>query len=296
MVSKRNVSAIASESIFFLPALIIYIIVMIIPLFTGLYYSMTDWDGIRKSINYIGFQNFSEAFRDSKLLNATKVTFLFAIVYTSTHNIIGLIAAKIFLKNNALNGFCKASLFLPYVLSTLCVSYIWNYMYSPIDGVINGILAWIGISETPINFLGDPKYALYSAVLTQLWQAFGFTFIIYIAGLKGIPKSYYEAASIDGANGWAKFKCIELPLLAPVTKILLVVDFIACLKLFDLFYIMTKGGPGYHTETYTLMIFREAFSNSRMGYSTAISIILFLIILAATSIQITILNKREVDY
>lgn len=281
----------AEDMTFFLPAMAIYLIVVIFPVFYGFYFSMTDWNGIRQVFNFIGFQNYIEALKDPKLYNALVNILCFTLVYTILHSVLGLFIAKIFIKNSKLNNACKVGVFVPFVISVLCISYIWNYIYTPINGILNNGLISLGVISKPVNWLGDEKLALWSCVLTMLWYALGFTFVIYIAGLKGIPVTYYEAAEIDGANGWKRFTKIDMPLLMPVTTVVLVVDVITSFKLFDIFFVMTKGGPGYATDTITTMIFREAFTNRRMAYSTTISVILFIIVLLTTCLQLYMTKK-----
>lgn len=278
---------------FYFPALLIYGLVIVASVFYGFYISLTDWGGIRQSINFIGLENYIDAFKDPRLYEALKNISIFTVVYTVLHSVIGLLVAKAFIQNTTLNNIFKAAIFAPYIISILCISYIWNYIYTPINGILNNILMGLGILKEPLNWLGSERLALWSVLLTLLWYATGFTFVIYLAGLKGIPICYYEAADIDGANWWKKFFFIDIPLLRPVIKVVLVIDIIACFKLFDVFFIMTKGGPGYATDTVTTLIFREAFTNSRMAYATAISSILFVIILLVIISQSRIMGRFE---
>jgi len=279
--------------IFISPALLIYLFIVVSSVVYGFYISLTDWGGIRKEINFVGFQNYIEILKDPRFYNALLNTAYFTLTYTVLHTVFGFLLAKFFLKNTKINNFSKVVIFTPFIMSILSIAYIWKYIYTPIDGILNNILMSVGILNEPASWIGNEKLALWACVFTMLWYAMGFTFVIYIAGLKGIPNVYYEAAEIDGATWWKKLVYIDLPLLKPIIFIVPIIDIITSFKLFDIFYIMTKGGPGYSTETITIMVFREAFTNTRMAYATAISFILFTLVFVFTCAYLYLINRAE---
>ncbi|HBE76373.1 MAG TPA: sugar ABC transporter permease [Firmicutes bacterium] len=280
---------------FYAPALFFYTLVIIVTSLLAFYYSFTNWDGFSRELKLIGFQNYWELFHDPYFYNALRNTFLFAIVFTVAQNVIGLLLAAFYHKSNKINNIAKFLVFLPVILSPIVVGFIWNYIYSPIYGIV-GLLANYLPVKIGLGSLTNPKIAIWLVALAQIWQMVGFAMIIYAAGLKDIPEDIYESAAIDGAGKIQAFWYLTLPLLAPATTILVVFDMITSLKVFDLIYIMTNGGPGYATETFSLMIFREAFKNNTMGYATTVGVALFIIVLLVSLVQIGFLRKREVQY
>jgi ABC-type sugar transport system permease subunit len=278
------------------PALLVYTLVVVIPFALGAALSFTDWDGLRKSMSYLGFQNFVEAFKSRVFYNAVKNTLILAVVFTTIQNLLGLGLAVTLHEARKVNRFLKAVFFFPVLLSPLVVGFVWNYMYSPMYGLIDGVLRMIGGQSWTVDWLGNPDLALFSIIGAFVWYSAPFAMVIYAAGLETIPRELYEAASVDGAGGMRRFVSVTVPLIAPVTTVLVVFDMIACLKLFDMVFVMTGGGPGFATETIGVMIYRVAFRLSRMAYSTSIGVILFLGVMAITVVQWVLLRRREVEY
>lgn len=291
---KRKVKKHFVEFTFYGPALFFYVMIMVVTTFSGFYYSMTNWDGLRKSIRFIGLDNYVELLSSDTFRGILWNTILFALLYTILHNVLGLLAALAFQKNTKWNTIMKAILFIPVILSPVIVAFIWDFIYAPTTGPLSLIMKALGATKE-VGWLGNPSLAMPLVVITQIWATVGLGMVIYIAGIKGISVTYYEAAAIDGANKWDLFKNITIPLLAPTLTIMIVYDTIASLKVFELIYIMTAGGPGYVTETVTLFVFREAFRNSRMGFATAASVILFIIVMVVSVVQLKILKSREVQ-
>lgn len=282
------------EFTFYGPALFFYTLIMVVTAIAGFFYSMTNWDGVRKGMDFVWFQNYAELLSNKTFQTVLLNTIIFAAAYTVIHNLIGLAAAIAFHKNTRMNTFVKTILFIPVILSPVIVAFIWDFVYAPATGPLSIIARALGAAKE-IGWLGNPSLSMFLIIVTQLWATLGLGMVIYIAGLKGIDETYYEAAAIDGASKWVLFKNITLPLLAPVMTIMVVYDTITSLKVFELIYVMTAGGPGYATETVTLFVFREAFRNSRMGYATAASVILFIIVMVVTLFQLKILQAREVQ-
>jgi len=289
-MKRKSIAEAFVDLSFYGPGLLLYLVVVVATAVMGFYYSLTDWDGLRQTIRFIGFGNFAELFKDKIFLNALKNTIVFAVSYTVLHNVFGIILAAGISRKNLF----KTLIFLPVILSPVIVSFIWDYIYAPINGPLSTLARLLGYAEE-IGWSGNPKLAMPLIIFTQLWYMMGLAMAIYVAGIKGISDSYYEAARIDGATGLQQFRYITVPLLAPVMTIMLVYDMITSLKVFEIIYIVTKGGPGYVTETVTLMVFREAFRGSRMAYATAASVVLFFLVLIITIVQLGLLQKREVE-
>jgi len=182
---------------------------------------------------------------------------------------------------------------IPPLLSSIALGSIWKYMYAP-NGAINIVLTSVGLASLTQNWLGDPKLALYSLIATNTWKWVGVSMIIYLAGLQAIPEDINEAASIDGVSVWQRFRHITFPLIAPAFTINIVLSMIGSLKVFDIIYIMTQGGPGRATESLTTYIFGRAFDANKFGYGTAVAMVMFAIILVLSLIQLRFLSGREV--
>ncbi|WP_290404741.1 carbohydrate ABC transporter permease [Paenibacillus polymyxa] len=190
----------------------------------------------------------------------------------------------------------RSIFYFPTLLSGIVMGFVWAMILNYNFGVVNKILDTVGLGSWAVDWLGDPKYAMLSIILSTVWKGAGYYMIIYLAGLQGIPADLSEAASIDGANGWQQFRFITFPLLAGSMTVCMVLSMISALKIFDQIAVMTDGGPGFATETLTYIIYKVGFGELRQGFGTALAIVLFVIILIITIIQVKILRKREVQY
>ena len=192
-------------------------------------------------------------------------------------------------------NFFRAVFYLPSVLSALVVGYAWSFIFNPTMGALNILFDKIGLDFLMQDWLGDARLALYSIIFVIVWQFAGYSMVIYIAGLQNIPLDLYEAADIDGVSPWQRFKYITFPLLAPAVTINILLTMISTLKTFDHIFVMTKGGPGYATEVISTLLYRESFTNNNMGYGSAISVILFLLITSISLIMLKYLRGREAN-
>ncbi|URJ62931.3 carbohydrate ABC transporter permease [Paenibacillus polymyxa] len=190
----------------------------------------------------------------------------------------------------------RSIFYFPTLLSGIVMGFVWAMILNYNFGVVNKILDAVGLGGWTVDWLGDPKYAMLSIILSTVWKGAGYYMIIYLAGLQGIPADLSEAASIDGANGWQQFRYITFPLLAGSMTVCMVLSMISALKIFDQIAVMTDGGPGFATETLTYIIYKVGFGELRQGFGTALAMVLFVIILIITVIQVKILRKREVQY
>lgn len=258
-----------------LPLLVIYAVFYITPLIYTAIYSFTNWSNYSSTISFTGLDNYRRILEDNSLFIGIKNSLIYAVVNVLLANIIALPVAVIL--NSKLkfrNGF-RALFFSPAVLSTLVVGFLWSFILSSSDyGMLNKLIGIVGIA--PVNWLGNPKTALAAIILTQVWQWFGWSMVIYLANLQSISEDLYEAARIDGANRWHQFFHITVPQLAPSIKINLITGMISGLKVFDIVVSLTKGGPGYSTETILTLMFSK-FSEGNYGYAASFGIV-FLVV------------------
>ncbi|HTG69337.1 MAG TPA: sugar ABC transporter permease [Candidatus Udaeobacter sp.] len=285
---KRNVTF----QLFVLPALIGYLIFYIYPLVQTFIYSFTNYSLYHLDMEWIGIDNYTRLFKDDSVIIGIKNTVIYALLITLLQN--GLAIPLAIALNRPLksrNGL-RLVFFAPAVLSPLVVGFLWSYLMSSTDyGLINQALRAIGLND--VNWLGNPKLALYSILLTQVWQWTGYAMVIYLANLQGISKDYYEAASIDGAKAWTVFRQITLPLLLPSISFNTVMGMIGGLKVFDVIFAMTGGGPGHSTETIVMTLINKGITESQFGYGSSFAVVFSLLIMIVAFIQLKVLKKWE---
>ena len=280
----------AEEFLLVIPAIVLYLTFEIYPLLKGFYYSLTDWSGVSSSYSLVGIKNYIDIFHDKYVLNPLLNTFIFAFATTVILNILG-VAMAVFVENlNRSKNFFRVFLYLPSVLSPLVVGFIFNFLFANSFEEIGKSIGWSAMSN---NLLGDKRYALAMCIVVACWKSAGWYMVIYIAGLQGIDQSLYDAAMIDGATDWKKFKYVTFPLLAPAFTINMVLAVERAFKEYDLIFALTGGGPGRASEIVSLTIYNESFTNKRAGYGSALGVVLFIIIVAITMFEMRFLRKRE---
>ncbi|MGV7119030.1 carbohydrate ABC transporter permease [Paenibacillus kyungheensis] len=282
--------------IFILPSFILYTLFVIAPTVGSLYLSFTSWDGISENIRFIGLANFIEIWNSPRVHNALKNTLILTVSLVILENIAAIAMAMMVDQVRWFKNLFRSIFYFPTLLSGIVMGFVWTMILNYNFGVVNQILNTIGLGHWTADWLGDPKYALLSIILSTVWKSAGYYMIIYLAGLQGIPTELSEAANIDGANRWQRFRFITFPLLAGSLTVCMVLSMISALKIFDQIAVMTDGGPGFATETLTYIIYKVGFGELRQGFGTALAIVLFLIIMLVTLIQVKILRKREVEY
>ena len=261
---------------FVLGALILYLVFAIIPGITGIFYSFTDWSGYTNKINFIGLDNFKTIFSASEnYLLFIKNTFIFTIITIILKTVIGLALALILTEGvKRFAYFYRMMIYLPVVLPALAVALIFRSILNPATGFLNTTLRWIGLGVLAQKWLVNPHIALYSVIGVDTWQGVGYIMVILIAGLTSIPREYYEAAEVDGAGFWPRLFWITLPMMMPAILIVTVLNLLYALKVFDIVYALTNGGPGYATDVIYTAVF-QAFSQGQWGLGTAFSSLLF---------------------
>lgn len=276
------------------PALVFYAFVVLVPTLTGAGYAFTDWAGRRETPGFVGLDNFTELFAAPAARSALRNTLIIAVSTTVVQTLIGLALALALHSTLASRNVLRTMFFAPALLPPVIIGFLWQYILTP-AGPLNDALSSIGLGGLTQNWLGDSSVALASVIGVIIWQNAGLTMVIYLAGLQGVPPELHEAASIDGAGRWQRLRNVTLPLLAPATTIALSLTLIGSLKLFDQVYVMTNGGPGYATETLSVVMYKEAFVSGRYGYSTAIALVLTMIVFAFALLQLRGLRRYEVQ-
>lgn len=288
--------------------LIFFAVIRLWPAAQAFYLSLFSWHTDPAQRDFLGLEQYREALTNPRFHRALTNTGLYALVIVPAQLGLGLGVALLLNSVRAFQPLFRAIYFSPYVTPAAAVAWVWGWMYSVNFGVFNTLLIewstfwenlglpWLAISPQP--FLTSPRQALLSVAAVVIWQNLGFMVVIFLAGLKGIPRTFYEAAQLDGAGAWAQFRHITLPLLNPVTVFLLIISTITALQLFDQVVNINftdQGGPLNSTLTVALYMYQEAFSRFRIGYAAAVTVILFAIILVITLIQLRV-SSREVEY
>ena len=279
---RNNMKAKKRERIFLLmilPAFIGFVVLYIAPTIMSFLYSLTNWSVYNADIHFVGLKNFEKIFSDVKTVAALQHSVKYAILITIIQNGLAIVLAVLLNKKSKCANFVKSITFLPAVLSIMVVGYLFQYIMTSADGgLLNMIIEFFG--GRSVNWLGDADIALYSVLITQVWQWTGWSMVIYIANLKSIDGSLYEAAEIDGATPFQKFTKVTLPLLYPAVSFNVLMSLIGGMKMFDAVFVMTKGGPGYATETIMTTLIREGFNSGRTAYACAFAVIFFIIVFA----------------
>lgn len=273
----------------------LYALMSIIPLVLAFAYSLTNLNLLYPASDFIGFENYAKLLDDFAFKRSLGATFKLSVAITLAVNIIGLLVALMLNYNDRFHSALRTLFFIPQVLSAVIVSFIWKIILTD-RGLLNAMLEQVGLIDKPIHWLGLPNMALFSIGMVVTWQLIGFSAVIYLAALQGVPNSVKEAAQIDGANVWQQFRHVTWPLIAPGVTINMVLMLIIAFKLFDQVAVLTAGGPGGSTETLSYYIVRMGFTKNRTGYASAMAVVLFIIIALISSLVVGYLKKREVEY
>jgi len=269
----------------------LYGLFFVYPLLRGIGMSVTDWDGMGEA-SFVGLQNFIDFFHDARAIHDIKTTLIFAFGSAVLLNVIGLCYAL--LMNSEFRGksLARVIIYLPAIISPLIMGYIWYFLLQPGRGFIHYALAQLNITDLIGNWMGSYPSALLVLVLVNVWQFSGMTMIIYLAGLQSIPSEISEAARIDGASNWQRFWRVSVPMLMPAIRINVVTNIIGSLSVFDVIMALTEGGPGYATESLSIYIMRMCYG-SRTGYSTAVALVLFFIILIPVLVSMRFTRQKS---
>lgn len=294
---KKTHSAMTRERIttyglFCLPGFIAYCVFLIFPILMGIYYSFMDWNGISKGYNFIGFANYAKLFTDKKFGEALLFNFRYTIMLIVGVVVVSVVLALLLNKEFKGRSFFRTLYFLPAVLSMITVSLVFKQVFFYVLPAIGKAL---GIEALSTNILASKQNAIYGVLFVHLWQGVALPTLLFLAGLQTIPTELYEAAAIDGANGWQQFKHITVAYLIPTLSVVLVLLVKQGLMVFDYVKSMTAGGPGTATQTIALLIYNNGFERNRYSYSIAQAIATGVIIALISAIQIQASNRKKVD-
>ena len=271
---------------FTVPAAAVYVSLVLWPALQAFRYSTTSWDGISPRFTEVGARNYERlAGRDTVFAEAlgTSLEFMLAVVLGQTALSLGLALAL--QRTTRTNILLRATFFFPTVLSSVAVAFVWSFIYDPTFGLANRGLEAIGLGALQQSWLGDQQLAIYYLAVVQVWFHAGQLMVVYIAGLQAVPAELYEAAELDGAGRWGRFRHVTWPLIAPATTIVVAYTTIQSFKAFDLIIASTGGGPNHATEILSTLIYSTAFRNFEFGYAAAQSVIFVLLIAAVTVLQ-----------
>lgn len=274
------------------PFFVLFALFLVWPTVYGLYLSFTDRNlAGASSPDLIGLANYAEAFADPLMWRTLGNTLWFTVLTTIPLVVISLAVAM--LVNMRLKGqwLWRLSVFMPYLLASTVVSQVWVWLFNPDLGAFNTVLGFFGI--TGPTWLQDPNTAMFGVVVATVWWTLGFNFLLYLAALQNIPDSVLEAASVDGANGWRKTVSIVLPLMNRTTVLVIALQVLASVKVFDQIYQMTGGGPENSTRSILQLVYDMGFSNYRLGYASAISYIFFAIVVILSLVQLRLFSRKE---
>lgn len=276
-------------------ALVVYSVLFVLPGVIGIGYSFTDWSSYSDEISFVGWQNFKEIFSpDRDYLDFIVNTLWFTIATTILKTGLALAFALLLGKGVRALNMHRAILYMPAVLSTLIVGMVFKSILNPKVGFLNELLRSVGLESWTQKWLTDPAIAMWSVIGVDVWRGMGYIMTILIVGILSISPTYYEAAQIDGAGAWQQFRQITLPLLRPTLAVTIVLNVLYGLKVFDIVYALTNGGPGHRTEVIYTAVFSE-FARGRYAIGTALSTVMLVIMVVAGVFMIRILTRNEVQ-
>ncbi len=289
-VRRRNLA----PYLWVLPALLIYFIFKLLPMIAGIYLSLIQWDGIEPA-KFVGLQNFHRMLDDDIITLALMNNVKYAVGTVIGKTVLALFLALVL--NQALRGrsFYRTALFMPVVMSFVVVGILWAWLYNGQFGLVNNLLHKLKLDFLILDWLGDPKVALWSLVIVDIWKWYGFHMVIFLAGLQTISQELYEAARIDGASRWQQFIRITLPLLQPVMLVNITLSLMGAFNVFDIPYVMTEGGPANSTMVMALHIYVRGFKFYKFGYSAAMSYVLLVLVTLMAAIQMRFMSRESVN-
>ncbi len=275
------------------PAVILFAIFNIYPLLYSGYLSTLRWNGFSPDREFVGIDNYKEIFQSETFTNSLKVTVFYTIGVTLLGVALSLVLAVLLDSGVRGQSIYRVIYFLPVVTSTVAAAVVWRYLMTPGTGYADVFLREIGLKPPIPSWLRNPDWAMRIVILVGVWKRLGFNIVIYLAGLQNIPREIYEASKVDGAGVLTRFRHITVPLIAPITLLLVIMSVIDSFMMFDVAYVMTEGGPIGRTEVVGLVLYRQAFRYFNLGTASALGWVIFLIVFVATLIQWRFFGLRE---
>lgn len=286
--------------LFMLPTLLSFTLIVIIPFFMGIYYSLTDWNGVSRVINFVGLQNYRGMFSSPDFLYSLIVTVFYTVINIVLVNLVGFCLALLATSNLRLRNFYRAGFFVPNLIGGIVLGYIWQFMF---NNVFVSFAAKLGISFMSKSMLSSPKLVIWAMSIVNTWQYGGYIMMIYVAGIQGIPAELMEAASVDGANYGMRLRKILIPMLSNSFTICLFLTLINSFKQYDLNFSLTTGGPAAlfmgkairSSELLAMNIYNTANLNNELAIGQAKAVVFFLILVVVSLVQVSFNKRREVE-
>jgi multiple sugar transport system permease protein len=276
--------------IFIAPNVVVFVVFMFVPILLAFYISLNEWTLIGYP-TFVGLGNYLDMLEDSEFLRAFYNTGVYMVGTVPTSIALGLAVAVGLNRKLPGRTLLRSIFFVPVIISLVAVALIAAWIFNDNYGIINAALSAVGIGDVP--WLSSARWAMISLIIATLWIRLGFNMVIYLAALQSIPTELYDAARVDGASGWRRFRHITWPLLGPTTFLLVIINIIYSLHVFDLIYVMTGGGPGFSTTVLVQYIYQMAFTEGQMGYASAIGVVLYLLLLVFTVFQWRVTRQSE---
>jgi ABC-type sugar transport system permease subunit len=279
--------------LFILPALVLVVVLLLVPMLENIYYSFFNWNGIAKPV-FIGITNYAKLLVDRDFLISIRNTVIW-VGFTLIFPVFGGLLVAVFVDGVRFERFFKSIFFIPLTISFVATGIIWTYMFGKELGVLNNLFELLGLKLKPSWLTGVPLNT-FSMLIAWTWQQLGTNMVMFLMGLGTIPVEPIEASIIDGANRFETFVHVKLPMLRPITTVVITMAMVNSFKAFDIIYVMTRGGPYHSSETLAVTMFRETFTMFRMGYGSAISIVLSVIVIAVSALYIQRMAKKDLLY
>ncbi|QDG65419.1 MULTISPECIES: carbohydrate ABC transporter permease [unclassified Pseudarthrobacter] len=276
---------------FILPNFLGFLAFTLIPVLAAFALSFMEWTSF-SAPRWVGLANFQRMVQSDTFWVALRNTVVYALGHVPLTMALALVLALLLNRKLKGIGFFRVAIFFPYITSLVAVAVVWNMLFSPDNGPINQLLHAVGIAEAP-GWTSSSDWAMPAVIITSVWRDMGYYMILYLAGLQAIPTELYEAAEVDGASPWQRFWNVTLPSLRPTTFFVVVMLTVSSFKVFDLIVVMTNGGPGRATTVLSQLIYQEGIGEGKFGYSSAISLVLFVIVLTVTVLQFKLQQRRE---
>ena len=280
-------------NLFYVPALALFAVFVVLPFIKGIYLSLTNWNGYSPSYKFVGLKNYARMLTDENVRTAFVNTIIYGFGSTLVQNVLGIAFAVLLNKKFRGRSLIRTGIYLPVMIAPLIMGYIMYFFFTYNNGAVNDVLKLFGAQ--PVDWLAKGSRAVIILMLVNSLQFAGISMVIYLAGLQNIPTLYYDAAAIDGVNDRQRFFYVTLPLLMPAVTSSVTINLIGGLKLFDVISALTGGGPGYDTNSLSTLIHRLYFGSERAGYAAAVGLVFFVFIMIVSNIVVKALQKRQVE-
>ena len=300
MKKKYSIADRATQLLFVLPAFLIFSLFFVYPCATSLMYSFTDWNGISKTYNFVGFDNYKQMFSNMAIFSTIPTTFYYAFLNTVCMTFVGFFVALALNRRSKITGILRISFFVPMLIAGVIVGFVFREIYSPVlneenMGILNRILTNLGLTALRSNWLGNPQSAMIVVVITGVWNSVGQTALIYLAGMQIVPRELYESAQIDGAGYWKQVYHITWKMTAPSLTLNMLLLLINSLKQYDMINLLTQGGPGTATKVINIAILDYSISSYKVGLGCAMAMVVTVFVfILVTSIN-KLMKSREAE-